>query len=442
MDSAYTGSGNGSFLQLPLLDNSEHSWLLGNAAALNSAEQYFFRVSIEMNRLRSGVATFGSKHITQREMHMMIGFSEHGLLMLCQQKCLLNSVAENLTTRHNLLSNFSSTAEILPTRQSILTNRLSDFELQLKSLLEIFSQVLLLMKKSLLLVDDNAKKANIRDLIVFVDSSLLRLNSSHNKSDARFGEIQNLQFISSEKVCTVTNTLNTLNDMEQELQVYHNNLNGCLPKEIFTSCLRAFQLTRQSAQSFVESSAMDKNNNDSVDLSHIKKNFLLISSTVQKSLIAIQGLCRKDAATSENSKMEGVDNDDNSFSSTSLKECHSQNVKEWLSLDINKVNYDLKLLSTNIIQMFDWTSDVTEEMKICFLANQSACKLPNNMLFVSRSRNLDFIHFYRNSAKLIYLLLRVFRALVAKGFCADNMEDEDEGNDGKATNFEDDVEGK
>lgn len=156
----------------------------------------------------------------------------------------------------------------------------------------------------------------------------------------------------------------------------------------------------------------------------------------------MQGLCRKDAATSENSKMEGVDNDDNSFSSTSLKECHSQNVKEWLSLDINKVNYDLKLLSTNIIQMFDWTSDVTEEMKICFLANQSACKLPNNMLFVSRSRNLDFIHFYRNSAKLIYLLLRVFRALVAKGFCADNMEDEDEGNDGKATNFEDDVEGK
>jgi len=63
------------------------------------------------------------------------------------------------------------------------------------------------------------------------------------------------------------------------------------------------------------------------------------------------------------------------------------------------------------------------------------------MLFVSRSRILDFIHFYRNSAKLIYLLLRVFRALVAKGFCADNMEDEDDGNDGKATNFEDNVEG-
>lgn len=171
-----------SHFLLPVLDNSEHSWLLGNAAALNSAEQYFFRVSIEMNRLRSGVATFGSKHITQREMHMMIGFSEHGLLMLCQQKCLLNSVAEYLTTRHNLLSNLSSTAEILPTRQSMLTNRLSDFELQLKSLLEIFSQVLLLMKQSLLLVDDNTKKANIRDLIVFVDSSLLRLNSSHNNN--------------------------------------------------------------------------------------------------------------------------------------------------------------------------------------------------------------------------------------------------------------------
>ena len=175
------------FLQLPVLDNSEHSWLLGNAAALNSAEQYFFRVFVEMNRLRSEVSMFGSKHITQREMHVMIGFSEHGLLMLCQQKCLLNSVAENLTTLHNLLSNFSSTAEILPTRQSMLTNRLSDFELQLKSSLEIFSQVLLLMKQSLLLVDDNAKKANIRDLTVFVDSSLLRLNSSHNNRSGRRG---------------------------------------------------------------------------------------------------------------------------------------------------------------------------------------------------------------------------------------------------------------
>merc|ERR1712157_464556 len=104
-------------------------------------------------------------------------------------------------------------------------------------------------------------------------------------------------------------------------------------------------------------------------------------------------------------------------------------------------NKDLQLLSSNFIKMFNSTNEVTEEMKICFLSGQNACKVLYNVLSVCRDKLIEFIGFYRNSAKLIYVLLRVFRVLVAKGFCADSMEEEDDGKEGKATTFEDDVEG-
>jgi hypothetical protein len=52
--------------------------------------------------------------------------------------------------------------------------------------------------------------------------------------------------------------------------------------------------------------------------------------------------------------------------------------------------------------------------------------------------------FYRQHSKLLYILLRVFRVLVSKGYCSDDVTDGGEG-DGEGgagdMKFEDDVEG-
>merc|ERR1712071_379249 len=60
-----------------------------------------------------------------------------------------------------------------------------------------------------------------------------------------------------------------------------------------------------------------------------------------------------------------------------------------------------------------------------------------------RKRLEDFMLLYRNSSKLLYVLLRVFRNLVAKGFCVDNSEEEDGEGEGdtEVMNFEDNANG-
>merc|ERR1712085_30825 len=62
----------------------------------------------------------------------------------------------------------------------------------------------------------------------------------------------------------------------------------------------------------------------------------------------------------------------------------------------------------------------------------------------SKARLCDALPFYQSHSKFLYILLRVFRALVAKGFCSDDTSDGGEG-DGEGgageMKFEDDVDG-
>ena len=74
--------------------------------------------------------------------------------------------------------------------------------------------------------------------------------------------------------------------------------------------------------------------------------------------------------------------------------------------------------------------------------NSSAILL--RILDECQSRLAQCLVMYRNSAKFEYVKLRLFRVLVAKGFCTDDVEDDgDGGGDGGDGNmkFEDDVEG-
>ena len=55
---------------------------------------------------------------------------------------------------------------------------------------------------------------------------------------------------------------------------------------------------------------------------------------------------------------------------------------------------------------------------------------------------VDAFDFYKSYAKLTYILTRIFRTLVAKGYCSDKSEESDSSDaNADGTTFEDDVEG-
>merc|ERR1712070_10343 len=55
----------------------------------------------------------------------------------------------------------------------------------------------------------------------------------------------------------------------------------------------------------------------------------------------------------------------------------------------------------------------------------------------------DYVYFYTSTAKLNYVVLRLFRSLVAKGYCSDKTTEEDGEGEGdvKGMTFDDDNDG-
>lgn len=76
------------------------------------------------------------------------------------------------------------------------------------------------------------------------------------------------------------------------------------------------------------------------------------------------------------------------------------------------------------------------------LLSVDACCLVLKVMDACRKRLGECVSFFRSTSKFEYVKLRVFRILVAKGFCADDVEDGGSGEgDAGNMNFEDDVEG-
>ena len=103
LDTLVLTAGTGQFVvQLPCPTSARLSSV--DSKILDSAESYFRRCTIEISRLRVEAAMVGSSYMSQREIKLMIGFSEHGLLMMCQQRCNIANVITSMTVISDILN--------------------------------------------------------------------------------------------------------------------------------------------------------------------------------------------------------------------------------------------------------------------------------------------------------------------------------------------------
>lgn len=439
-------------LQLPI-PSEKHLSRESDKTMLQSGEKYFYRSVVELSRLQSEVNMIGSQYMSQREMTLMVGFSEHGMLMIAQTRSMLHNVMESLSSVDRLLGVFDQMVDLLPMGQTELSVATRRFDTAFLSSLENLKQLHLLLKSALLLAE-REKSTSIRDLISTVDSFVNRLDQCYKWSCDR-----SQTFVTDEYLASI-------NKASAELRYVQTHLGGLgkkckkhedVPVDVFDPCLEQIESALKAAAVVVQATpaATTMSNLDNTSTDALVKALLAgVDSLVEKSLLGAQILCQKEKASSDDkdadgdvdgpsSNRSGGDQSQNELTER-LWQSHSRMLKEWNDLHVNGLNVLLESTKEQITALFSDGENNDPRRRQCLGIVSDSCSLVLKIIDASWNRLSEALSSYRNTAKFEYVLLRLFRTLVAKGYCSDEVEEGgDGGGEGDASNmtFEDDVEG-
>ena len=411
-----------SLFQIKSPDNSSLNSQDGQI--LESAETYYHRCTAEIVRLRSEVRMMGSAYMGKREMDLMVGFSEHGLLMLCQQRANLTKAIHDIKFVSDLLHEVDKIQpnSKLPNNQVSLLSLSKKFDCRYNVCLEAMHQTFLMMKTISTQIDGD--KVKCTDMIEIVEGSYSLLSDIYNPC--------------TRKILITIDDIARMKNVKGHLEKVLDNMLSCVdsnrtcnffPQEIFAPCLDEIHLLLNDANKyFLECSKTAV----SMPIIREERVYSKVTDIVKSSLLAAQTIHNGFIRTNDEHHEAVKD-------SNTLWENHSETLKEWDSINMNKFGILLQELM-HCLQVADGSENSRVEG-----ISSDACTLLVKLLDVCQCRLTETLKFYRSGAKFEYVKMRIFRSLIlAKGFCADDVEDggdaDGEGGEGNAK-FEDDVEG-
>jgi midasin (ATPase involved in ribosome maturation) len=388
-----------------------------NAEIVDNAESYFRRCTVEVSRLRSEVKMLGSAYMSKREMDLMVGFSEHGLLMLCQQRANLTKSIEDIKNVLNVLQVLDKVNGKLPSGQIHLFQRVQTFDCQYSVVMETIRQTFLMTKSIATLVEDN--KSQCIDIIGIVEGGYSLLSDAYNPLNSKAlvtsEDVDNIKIAKKQLEVTIYN----ISSCKEDNQRYR-----CFPQDAFNPCLDELRIALSHAESCIEDHLIPDSTSSSTPISN------QLSEIVKSSLLAAQTLHDGFVQSYE----DEPEQDQNDY----LWENHSKVLCEWDTLNIQNLGNLLQGLVQGLQAMPQSNAGNVEG--VC----TDACVLIVKIIDMCQNRLTETMQFYRSVAKFEYVKLRLFRVVIAKGYCADDVEDggdaDGEGGDGNCT-FEDDVEG-
>jgi MoxR-like ATPase len=411
-------------LQLPRMEHVRGILTKEQSETLGDTDKYFQRTTAEVNRLRSEVLILGSKYMSQRETQIMLSLAEHGLVTLCQQRCVLSRLLTLTSTLDKLLEPFDTSFMSLPLGQTALQERLEEFNEAFLSATENVKQLHFLMKMASPLVEKGNRTEAIRDMISVVESCL---SSFQGYEVARVS-----QLLSSKVLSNAIDAGAILEEVQQCLSDCQRRCEseGCFPSSVFTSCISEIQRALKFASLFAEN-ALPLEKGGSVEVSRTMDR---ISLVVQKVLLVVQKMCKGSNAIDKS-------NEDEDPADQAIFVCHSSASREVAALDVEGVSAAFTAVIDDLRLMHDTNVTPKSQRDCCTAVVSDLSVLVRELLEVSRQRLVEYIIFSRSTAKLNYVLVRVFRVLVSKGYCADSITDVDGEGDVSGMNFEDDQDG-
>jgi midasin (ATPase involved in ribosome maturation) len=390
---------------------------------LKNAETYFHRCTLELSRLRSEVQMMGSPYMSKREMDIMVGFSENGLLMLCQQRAIITKAIDDVRNILQLLTVFDVLQEALPHDQTNLVHSIKNFDRRYSITLETIRQTFLMMKTVSTLVEDN--RDHSMDLVSIVDSCFTSLNDAYNP-------YLHKTLITKHTLISVSKAKDAIRSNIENFKScrIRNEQAMCFPQHIFDPCLDMLHRCLHEVQKCEQSqTCLEQKQSLPFELSAFTKK---ISDLVASSLVAAQTL--HDGSIGFSAETD----DDELTAPHTLWDIHTKTLMEWDTLNIGG-------FSSLLEDLIDGLTRETNINGFCLGSIcADACVLVLKVVDKCQQRLCHTLNFYRNTAKFEYIKLRLFRVLVAKGYCADEVEESGDCNGGGGEGnmkFEDDVEG-
>ncbi len=393
---------------------------------LQESDDYFRRCTVELSRLRSEVALVGSNYMSKREMDLMTGYGDHGLLLLCQQRSVLMKITTNFKFLSNYINAFDQIATSLPRGQQYLLEAIQQFNQLYITLIELIQQLMLAIKTNAAINKEQGEC--YRDLIGKLEGSFSTLRQLYQPNS-------NDLFITTKHLEQIVNVKENLEKIKKDILSYqsYSRQSCCLPTTFFEACLDHIEKTMSCAQSFDCASCRDHDLDEDKDW--IGSVTSLLSKIVESSLLAAQTLHKG----SFEKRVENENNDDEvqSEDDTTIWTAHVHVLNEWNSIHLDNFNQLLFDLRTKLV-----TKPSLASMNKLDQLSADVCCLVLKVLDKCAVRLGDHISFFRSVAKFEYIKLRLFRVLISKGFCADDVQEggDGEGDAGNMT-FEDDVEG-
>ena len=392
---------------------------------LEKGESYFHRCQVEISRIRSEISMLGSQYMSQREMTLMQGYSDHMLFLLCQERCVIADMIQTVSGFDSFFDRYGGISDSIPMNQEELLQGAAKFDDSLLQTIEGLRQLVLLIKEASSLVggDDRNK---VRDAVTILTGCAQKLEEAHSPSRAKSP-------ISHEHIHMISNEMSQiLVDGKRDVVSCLELCGDTLPPSIFEACIYSIDESLELARIFAQS--VNKADSATPVNEEAASTLNLISALVQSALISAQSICTSGEDTSKNC----VEND------VKVYESHAKMISEWEGLQLSHLNEKMHALSEALLSLHNNGASNESIRSLCTRTALNSFALVGKVLQLSKSRLQDAAVFYRQHAKLLYVLLRVFRNLIAKGFCADDVSDGGEG-DGEGgageMKFEDDVEG-
>ena len=409
-------------LPTPVFDNNSYT------TSLEKGESYYHRCQVEITRLRFEVSMFGSQHMSQREMTLMQGYSEFILFLICQQRCMIATMIQSVSDIESFIHSYGRLTDSMPTKQQSLSRNMIDFERHLSSLTEGLLQVALLMKESSTLIESDKSRGHVHDSVAILTSCASTLKENYVPCSGKMPITSDqTHHVHTKMTCILEETKSNISSCVKAC-------NGLLPSTVFGSCMedvnKALALALLFKEDEEESELAVSNHSD------VRATIQKISSVVQSTLIAAQSIC-----TSESDNQAKTDDDAQTIS---LCQNHKEMLEAFNNLRLERIIAELSELSQSLLGLHDNTFINDFGRSLCTKATVSSLSLVQSVLQLSKAKLGDAILYYQHHSKFLYVLLRVFRVLIAKGICSDDVSDGGEG-DGEGgageMKFEDDVEG-
>ncbi|KAK1736592.1 midasin [Skeletonema marinoi] len=350
------------------------------------------------------------------------------------QRSMLANMIQSTSTIESILRSYKGVAESLPMGQMNINRNIASFEESLSLLVENLNQLILPMKEASQFVDNDQDRGRLRDAIALITGCVSKLEENYKFCHGQTP-------ITSQRVESISVTMTkTLAEVRMNVQSCIESCGNVIPSSLFVSSVEEVH------RCYTLSLCVKENVEESIDATSksptVRATTAAISALVQRILISAQSIC--DVAEGAKDVESNDDDYETTDDSSSLFRSNAKMIEEWSNLRQDRLIDGLESLSESLTHLHNDISSNDYSRSLCTRATVSSFALADNIQEVSKSRLQDALTFYQNHAKFLYILLRVFRNLVAKGFCSDDVSDGGEG-DGEGgagdMKFEDDVEG-